>query len=236
MITTVLIDLDGTLVPFEQDDFVKYYFAELSEKLAPLGYQPKEVAKAVWSGMDAMVKNDGSRTNCDAFWAMFRALTAGKPDAKALCDGFYTEEFDRVRKCLKYDVNRKGFIERLKNAGLRVVLATNPVFPPDGVRTRMKWIGLSESDFELVTTYENSTRCKPSAEYYTDILEKIGVNAQNALMIGNSVSEDIRAANAAGIDAFLVTEFLENPQGEDISAFRQGTLDDAAEYAISLCK
>lgn len=29
MITTVLFDLDGTLLPFEQEDFIKIYFAEL---------------------------------------------------------------------------------------------------------------------------------------------------------------------------------------------------------------
>lgn len=236
MITTVLTDLDGTLVPFMQEDFVKRYFAELSAKLAPLGYEPKEVAKAVWSGMDSMSKNDGSRTNCEAFWTTFRALTVRKPDAKALCDGFYTQEFDRVSKCLKYNITRKPFIERLKSAGLRVVLATNPVFPYDGVKTRMKWVGLSENDFELITTYENSTHCKPSSEYYREILAKINVSPTNALMIGNSVPEDIHAANAAGIDAFLVTEFLENPQDEDISTLRQGTLDEAAEYAISISK
>ena len=37
MITTVLFDLDGTLLPFKQDDFVKIYFSELCRKLAPMG-------------------------------------------------------------------------------------------------------------------------------------------------------------------------------------------------------
>jgi FMN phosphatase YigB (HAD superfamily) len=34
MITTVLFDLDGTLLPFEQEDFIKIYFAELCKRLA----------------------------------------------------------------------------------------------------------------------------------------------------------------------------------------------------------
>ena len=38
MITTVLFDLDGTLLPFEQEDFIKIYFAELCKRLAPMGY------------------------------------------------------------------------------------------------------------------------------------------------------------------------------------------------------
>ena len=48
MITTVLFDLDGTLLPFEQDDFVKIYFSELCRKLAPMGYEPQHTVKSVW--------------------------------------------------------------------------------------------------------------------------------------------------------------------------------------------
>lgn len=236
MITTVLTDLDGTLIPFEQEDFIKLYFSYLSKALAPLGYEPKEVVNAVWRGMDAMVRNDGSRTNCEAFWQTFRWLTPGKPDAKPVCDSFYTGDFDKVRACLKYAPDRAPLIKRLKAAELRVVLATNPVFPPDGVKTRMKWVGLSEDDFELITTYDNSTCCKPNPAYFAEILAKLGVEPQNAMMIGNSVPEDIKAAQAAGMQAFLVPEFLENPQGEDISAFPQGTLDEAVDYALKLAK
>ena len=47
MITTVLFDLDGTLLPFEQDDFVKIYFSELCRKLAPMGYEPQHTVKSV---------------------------------------------------------------------------------------------------------------------------------------------------------------------------------------------
>ena len=55
MITTVLFDLDGTLLPFEQDDFVKIYFSELCRKLAPMGYEPQHTVKSVWGGTKAMV-------------------------------------------------------------------------------------------------------------------------------------------------------------------------------------
>ena len=35
-ITTVLLDLDGTLLPMDQDIFIKKYFGLLAQKLAPL--------------------------------------------------------------------------------------------------------------------------------------------------------------------------------------------------------
>ena len=37
-ITTVLFDLDGTLLPMDQDVFVKDYFSRIATKVAPAGY------------------------------------------------------------------------------------------------------------------------------------------------------------------------------------------------------
>lgn len=164
MITTVLFDLDGTLLPFEQDDFVKIYFSELCRKLAPMGYEPQHTVKSVWGGTKAMVMNDGSRLNSEAFWETFNAMNPGLPDARPACDEFYTHEFEKAKASLKYIPDHRPMIERLKSAGLRVVLATNPIFPLDGVRTRMAWVNLAPEDFGLVTWYDNSTFCKPESE------------------------------------------------------------------------
>ena len=233
MITTVLFDLDGTLLPFEQDDFVKLYFSELSKKLLPLGYDPNLTVKSIWAGTKAMIENDGSRLNSAAFWDVFNKLTAGLPDAKDTCDSFYTQEFDRVKASLKYIPDRSVDIRRIKDAGLRVVLATNPIFPADGVKTRMAWVGLKPEDFELVTNYDNSTFCKPNPDYYREILTKIGEKPENCLMVGNNIAEDMEPASLLGMSVFFVPEFAENPQGRDASAYVQGSVSDAADYAIS---
>ncbi|MGN0509940.1 MAG: hypothetical protein ACI4GE_00095 [Lachnospiraceae bacterium] len=39
-LTTVLFDLDGTLLPMDNDAFTKGYFKILAAKLAPHGYEP----------------------------------------------------------------------------------------------------------------------------------------------------------------------------------------------------
>ena len=70
-VTTVLFDLDGTLLPMEQEVFLKAYLGGLCKKLAPLGYDPKAVVDGIWAGTGAMVKNDGSRLNEEAFWKEF---------------------------------------------------------------------------------------------------------------------------------------------------------------------
>ncbi len=235
MIKTVMLDLDGTLLPLFQEDFVRAYFGLLCKKLAPLGYQPEETVKAVWAGSKGMAQNDGSRKNSDIFWEIFRARLGALPEAKEYCDEFYKNEFDGVKAVLKYQTSRRAQIDRLKAAGLRLVLATNPVFPADAFATRLKWVGLDYSDFDHVTNYENSSFCKPNPAYYKEIMAKLSLDPSECLMIGNNAAEDMAAAKA-GISVFLVPEFLENPDNIDCAAFRQGTLDEAVDYALLLSK
>ena len=231
---TVMFDLDGTLLPFEQDDFVKLYFGGLCKKLAPYGYEPDDVVKNVWKGTKAMAINDGSRLNSEAFWEVFRAAFPDKIDAQQFCDDFYTKEFDAVKSCMKYVPDHKPMIEKLKSSGAEIVLATNPLFPECAVETRLKWVGLSKEDFVYITHYDNSKFCKPNPKYFTELLEKLGRKPSDCVMIGNSVPEDILPTRSLEIENFLLTEFAENPDNEDISHFNTGTVDQALDYILSL--
>ena len=49
-ITTVLFDLDGTLLPMDQNAFIKAYFGGLARRLAPHGYDPQKLIDAIWQG------------------------------------------------------------------------------------------------------------------------------------------------------------------------------------------
>ena len=60
MLNTILFDLDGTLAPFLQDEFVRVYFKLLVRRLTPMGYDGEKLVHALWSGVDAMIKNDGT--------------------------------------------------------------------------------------------------------------------------------------------------------------------------------
>ena len=44
----VLFDLDGTLLPMDQKQFVKTYFGLLVQKVAPLGYDAKQLIDSIW--------------------------------------------------------------------------------------------------------------------------------------------------------------------------------------------
>ena len=92
-ITTVLFDLDGTLLPMEQEDFLKAYLGGLCKKMAPLGYAPQALTAAIWKGTEAMVKNDGTHRNEEVFWQVFSSLMgADARKDEPMFEDFYHKE------------------------------------------------------------------------------------------------------------------------------------------------
>lgn len=223
MLNTILFDLDGTLAPFFQDDFIHTYFKLLVRRLSPMGYDGDKLIQALWNGVDAMIKNDGSVTNRQAFWNVFtRELGMQALALESILDDFYSREFDGVRSILREDADRSGLIRSLREKGYALVLATNPIFPAVAVETRLSWVGLAGSDFDYVTTYENSRRSKPNPGYYLDILSQIGKQGSDCLMVGNNPVDDM-AALEAGLSAFLVTDYLENPGNVPVEGYPHGS-------------
>ncbi len=229
-IKNVLFDLDGTLLPMDMEEFVRGYFGLLVDKLAPRGYDPKKFIDAIWAGIAAMVKNDGSRTNEAAFWAKF-AQIFGEEALKdiPLFEEFYAREFQQARAFCGYNEWAAKAVRAVKASGRRVVLATNPIFPAAGTRSRLGWTGLEPSEFELVTTYENSRFCKPNVNYYRDILDQLDLRPEECLMVGNDMTEDVAAAEL-GMQVFLITDCLINKEGKDVSAYPHGGFEDLIRF------
>ena len=207
-IKAVLFDLDGTLLPMDQEVFIRAYFGRLAKRLAPHGYEPEKLLKAIYEGIGAMVGNDGSCRNEDAFWNSFCARFGDRAlEDKPLFESFYRNEFQQVKESCGFAPEAAPLVRRLKESGLRVILATNPLFPAVATESRIRWAGLEPSDFEWVTTYENSCYCKPNPAYYQEILDKLGLDAGECVMVGNDVQEDGAAAKL-GLRVFILTDCL----------------------------
>ena len=229
----ILFDLDGTLLPMDQEVFTKAYFKELCKKMSPYGYDVKGLTSGVWSGTAAMVRNDGGQTNEDAFWSVFAGVFGDRVyEDKRIFNEFYENEFDLAKEVCGYDEDADHTIKELKGKGYRLILASNPIFPETAQIKRMRWAGVDPNDFDYITAYENSHFCKPNSKYYNEIIEKIGCEASECLMVGNDATEDMCAAKA-GMDTFLLTNCLINSDAKDISVFHRGGFKQLMEY-ISL--
>lgn len=229
-IKNVLFDLDGTLLPMDMEEFTGGYFAMLTKKLAPRGYDPKQLIDAIWVGTAAMVKNDGSRTNEAAFWAKFAQIFGEKSlEDMPLFEEFYAGEFQQAKQFCGYNEWAAKAVRAIKASGRRVALATNPIFPAVATESRLRWVGLEPSDFELVTTYENCRYCKPNVNYYREVLDKLNLQAEDCLMVGNDMTEDTAAAQL-GMRVFLITDCLINKEGKDVNAWPHGGFEDLIRF------
>lgn len=214
----------------DQEKFTKAYFSGLAGYFAPLGYEPKALLDGVLQGTVAMVKNDGGRTNEEVFWDTFAGLFGERvfADRKEF-EKFYDTRFDDFRTACGYNPAAGETVKKLKGAGHTVVLATNPVFPMNTQKRRLHWAGADESDFALITSYENSRACKPNVRYYEEILQKLGASASDCIMVGNDVTEDM-VAEKLGIKVFLLTDCLINRENKDISVYPHGGFGQLGEF------
>ena len=230
-ITTVMFDLDGTLLPMDLDVYLGYYFKLLIQKLVPYGYDPKKITDSINHAVAAMVENDGSRTNEEAFWDSHRRIMGDKDaiSSRPLLEEFYRNEYQHVKAVCGSMPESKEILDFCRGKGLRVVLATSPLYPQVATESRIRWAGLEPEDFDFITTYEDSHYCKPNPDYYREILRKLDLSPEECLMVGNDVREDMIAKDV-GMEVFLLPKDLINRDNKDISQYPHGDFNDLKAY------
>ena len=228
-IKAIFFDLDGTLLPMDQEIFIKEYLGGLCRALAPRGYAPEAVGAALWKSTAAMMRNDGRATNEEVFWNSFSAILGDNiRGEKELLADFYAGDFQKIKNSCGYTPESRKLIDRLKSSDLSIILATSPLFPTVATESRIHWAGLEPSDFDYVTTYENSRYCKPNPTYYADLCEKLGLDPREVLMVGNDVGDDM-VAEAVGMQVFLLADCLINKANENINKYRHGGFSKLSE-------
>ena len=139
-IKAVLFDLDGTLLPMDLQVFVKGYFSALTKAMAERGFDAKRFSKALLAGVDAMMKNDGSDTNENVFWNVFELVYGEEARSREpLFNEFYEGDFQKLSSLCGMMEDAAEAVRAVKAMGLRVILATNPVFPPIATESRIRW-------------------------------------------------------------------------------------------------
>ena len=236
MIKAVLFDLDGTLLPMDQDVFVATYFSALAEKLSHHGYDKEALTAVIWKSMKAMMKNTTDAYNEAVFWQIFTEAYGEKGRADTVIfEEFYEKDFPKVQKVVGFAPEARKTVELVKKLGMKAVLATNPMFPKAATYQRVTWAGLSLSDFEMISTFEDFTRCKPNPEYFTELLGKLGLLPEEVVMVGNDAYEDMAAAKLS-IPVFLLTHSLVNRHGIDITEIPHGDFNDLAAWITAIGK
>lgn len=96
----------------------------------------------------------------------------------------------------------KDFLDWAKDR-YPLTLATNPVWPVEVIELRVRWAGLDPAIFGNITHVTRMHACKPTTEYYKEILAQQNLVSDSVLLIGDDVKMDLPATEA-GIRVYIV--------------------------------
>lgn len=230
MLKTILFDLDGTLLPIDTDRFVAGYMKALSAHVGHL-VPPAKLVEQIMASTYAMISDTSpERTNAQVFAADFFPKVGHSEEALLpVFDEFYLTKFPALRStCPGLPGIGREVVQTALDQGYEIALATNPLFPREAIEERMRWVGVQDFPWRLVTVYEEMHACKPQPAYYREVLAKLGREPGECLMVGNDVEEDGMAAKV-GIPLFFVTDFLISRNGAQLPPERSGTLAEFHE-------
>lgn len=219
----ILFDLDGTLLDVDIDVFMRRYFDALEEYSKEVfGSRAAAAMDGLWQATRAMMSDHPAETNQEAFYRVF--LDVAGIDLREewpIYQRFYEERFDGLKDGLGPAKGAEQAVTLAAELGLRIAIATNPLFPRIAIEKRLAWAGFPVPPGELVTTWENMRACKPSHAYYRQIADELSLDAAECLMVGDDPVLDLPAADV-GMRTFHVSG-TPHP-----SASHGGTLEDLA--------
>jgi HAD superfamily hydrolase (TIGR01509 family) len=207
MIKAVLLDLDNTLAHNPDAAFARAFLALLEQYFRGPGEQPyiRPFVQAI-RGLGSADRNM-RMTNAQAIVKAIQDET-GQPES-AIAEAiqrFYQQTFPHLQDLIHPVGGAADFVQHLMQKKVAVVIATNPLHPLEAVETRLRWAGLPNDGYALITHAGNMHFAKPDPAYYAEIAARVGVEPDEALMIGDSEVNDIAPAHALGMQVIQVNQ------------------------------
>ncbi len=226
--TTLLFDLDGTLLSNPMQSFVPGYMKALSSYMAPI-IDPDIFFQALMASTQRMLRNQDP--DCylkDVFDASFYSML-GLPQATIMpaLEQFYVQVFPTLKSLTSPIPEAVRVVEAAFQQNDTLAIATNPLFPSNGNRAKTDWAGLSPEKypFSIVPSYENAHFAKPNPAFLAELLARLGWPDGPVVMVGDDPDNDVRCGLELGLPVYHVNA----PPGEINPAagvVGAGSLDD----------
>lgn len=204
-IAAVLFDLDNTLILFDEPVFFESYSRKLYLAFQDL-MTPAEFSHKLVQSTQMMIQNDGEQTNAEFFIRTFAAgMNHQQAEIWRRFESFYATEFDHFQALMQPVPGVRDLLLKLLKQNLKLVIASNPIFPMKVQLKRLHWAGIDDLAYDLITSAENTCFVKPRLEYYQHICQTIQVQPTQCLMVGNDGFNDMIAAKI-GMKTYLTTD------------------------------
>jgi FMN phosphatase YigB (HAD superfamily) len=230
--STLLFDLDGTLLSNPMQSFVPGYMKALSSYMAPI-IDPEIFFQALMASTQRMLRNQDP--DCylkDVFDASFYPML-GIPQGTIMpaLEQFYVQIFPTLKSLTSPIPEAVRVVQAAFKQNDTLAIATNPLFPLTAIEQRLDWAGLSpeEYPFSIVPSYENAHFAKPNPAFLAELLARLGWPEGPVVMVGDDPDNDVRCGLELGLPVYHVNA----PPGEINPAagvVGAGSLDDLLSW------
>jgi FMN phosphatase YigB (HAD superfamily) len=205
MLKAVLFDLDNTLVLFDEAKFYQGYFKEIQKRFVDI-MAPEKFLERLIHATRTLLRNNGDMHNAKYFLQTFsRGYEDRQEELWNRFMGFYENEYDELASNFLLPDKLHRTMAHMVRTGLKLVIATNPIFPLIVQKKRLAWAGLDNLPIDLITHIENMSFCKPDIAYYLEICEKIDESPEDCMMVGNDPVNDMIAVRT-GMKTYLTND------------------------------
>jgi FMN phosphatase YigB (HAD superfamily) len=205
MLKAILLDLDNTMVLFDEPAFYDIFFRTIIPCFEDL-VSPEKFRPRLRDAILALKDNDGSVSNRQRFLDRFCEGLDGDPQQVwQRFMAFYSGPYRRLQVTVRVPEGLETALSFLEATALPLVVATNPIFPQVAQEARLGWGDINEQRFSLFTHMENMSMVKPRRGYFQQICHLLGVQPDECLMVGNDRGNDM-AAGRIGMRTYLTTD------------------------------
>jgi FMN phosphatase YigB (HAD superfamily) len=222
---TLLFDLDDTLLDTNLEAFIPGYFQAFTQHLEKR-VLPTVVLRALIQGMRIMTENDDPTQTLQAVFEsdFYPMIGIRKEELIDELEVFYERVFPTLSVHTRRRPEAAALMDWAFSCGYRVAIATDPLFPLEATRHRLRWAGLDPDQFELVSAFEDFHFTKAHPAYYAEVLGRLGWPDGPVLMVGNEVQRDLIPANQLGLKTYWIDGEAATSPGFEAGCGRLGDL------------
>jgi FMN phosphatase YigB (HAD superfamily) len=216
----LLLDLDGTLLDLDGNEFLDAYCRVVADGMAPVADPSHFLEVLMSAAIPVMVDPHPGQRNRDVLWeALARSLEVPRDCLEAQYRDVLAGDLSRIAPGGGPRDGARELVTTARSLGLKLAIATMPIYPLAVVRERLRRGRLDTVPWDVVATDEFQA-VKPHPDYFLELAKRLAVNPERCLVVGDDYFQDIPARRVG-----MATFYVGPPLGS-LDVGPRGTLRD----------
>ena len=207
MIKAVLLDLDNSALDQPDHQFAATFrgaFAQRLEEQTGIKSADGVFHRAIQKlnrRRDIVSSNDEVMTSSIA-----ADVNASVSDIQLKLGALYQSSYEQAHSVASAAPDARQLVEALLDQGLAVAVVSNPIYREATIAQRLQWAGLGDfiESFAFLSSSENMHFAKVDPAFYAELIARIGIEPDEALLVGDKRQNDHLPAETVGLHTWPV--------------------------------